>query len=247
MTTTMPGLLALALAAACAGTAAAAPGRDVPVKADSRIEVVYLTAKDCVYCRSWRYTMAGDWGRFSETQTGRNVQLVTVDKVTLRNKMKRDFYPADYAHLYDQAPEFGNAIPAWWVVVDGQPVTRRMGENRWKPDLETLLDKLVAAKLAGGGKVAYAPPPVARPKQVPTSVEDADHVPYLSGRGKEAYRRYLKSETPRAFAISPDGATGWFSGVPEAKAKALASCNAAAIDYSCKLYSVDSAIVFKLD
>jgi hypothetical protein len=245
MEAAMLRMLAIAVGALCA--AALAQARDVPVKRDSRIDVVYLTAKDCVYCRSWRYTMAGDWSRFSETQAGRNVQLVTVDKVTLRNPIKRDHYPAEYGHLYDLAPQFGNSVPAWWVVVDGQPVTRRMGENRWKPDLESLLEKLVAAKLAGGGTVAYNPPPVARPASIPKSVDDADHVPYLSARGKESYRRFLKAEVPRAFALSADGAHGWFSGSDAASAKALASCNASAIDHPCKLYSVDSAVVFKRD
>lgn len=240
-------LTLIAFSLSLIGTVGPAAALDVPVKRDSRIEVVYITAKDCIYCRSWRYTMAGDWGRFSETPAGRSVQLVTVDKVTLRNKVKREHYPTGYGHLYDLSPEFGNSVPAWWVVVDGQPVTRRMGENRWKPDLEPLLEKLVAAKLAGGATVAYAPTPVRRLGRIPTSVEDADHVPYLSGRGKESYRRYLKADSPRAFAVSPDGAHGWFSGNQDASEKALASCNAHAVDHACKLYSVDSAVVFKAD
>jgi len=161
--------------------------------------------------------------------------------------MKRDFYPNQYVHLYERAPQFGNSVPAWWVLVDGVPVTRRAGEDKWKPELEPLLEKLVRAKLAGGASVEHGPVPPARPPIVPQSVGDAENVPFLSARGKEAYRTFLKKELPRAFALSQDGSYAWWSGGTNPRKKALDSCDSHTIDFPCKLYVVDDALVYRFD
>jgi hypothetical protein len=198
----IPGLLVLMGASNAAEWA---------VGKDSRIEVVYITAADCVYCKSWRYTRAGDWARFSRTPAASHVALVTVDKTTLRNFITREHYPAAYGHLFDLAPQFGNVVPAWWVLLDGKPVTRRVGEGNWATGIEPMLEQLVAAKSSGGGLVVHNAPPIRKP-MVPANVADVNNVPYLSARGKESYRRFLVSGLPRAFALSPDGTYSWKSG-----------------------------------
>jgi len=48
--------------------------------------------------------------------------LITVDKGFLRYRLKEDDYPKEYRHLYKEDPNFGKGVPAWWVLVDGQPV-----------------------------------------------------------------------------------------------------------------------------
>jgi len=144
------------------------------------------------------------------------------------------------------APQFGNTLPAWWVVLDGKPVTRRAGENNWKTGIEPILEKLADAKLNGGGVVVHSAPSFPR-LPVPESVADAESVPYLSGHGKESYRKFLASSMPRAFALSPDGAYSWRSGGTDPAKRAVDGCNAFAVDFPCKLYADGDKIVFKLD
>jgi hypothetical protein len=220
---------------------------DIAVRGDSRIDVIYISAADCVNCKSWRYMRGGDWARFSETESAKSITLVTVDKVSIRNLMKREFYPKEYGFLFDKSSQFGNNIPAWWVMVDGEPVIRRVGEDRWKVDIEPALEKLVAAKRRNGGTVPTftAIPP--KPAFVPTDIADADRVPYLTAKAKEAYRRFLTTKTPRAFALSPDGSYAWWYGSTEPQKKAVDNCNAMAFDAPCQLYVVDNQVVWKSD
>lgn len=218
---------------------------DIRIKGDSKIEVVYITAADCIYCKSWRYMRTGDWGRFSETETGRAVTLITADKVTLRNTMRKDFYPPEHASLFDNAPKFGNIVPAWWIVVDGVPVLRRVGENRWKTEVEPALETLVLAKKKNGGVVpafTVLPP---KASMIPTDVNDVDNLPYMSDRAKESYRRFLTQPTPRAFALSRDGSYGWWRGGSNPRLKAEEQCNATAMEVACQIYAVDNAVVWR--
>lgn len=217
------------------------------VKPDSHIDVVYLTAKDCIYCKSWRYMGAGDWARFSETKTAQSVNLVTVEKGTLRNEIKRDDYAPEHRNLYDAAPKFGNTLPAWWVLLDGKPVMRALGENRWKEKIEPVLENLVRTKLKGGGPMEYAASVPPKPTSVPSNVEDVENVPYLSGSGKDSYRRWLNARLPRAFALSPDGVFYWWGGGGTPVQKALDGCNANAVDRPCVIYASDREVIFKID
>lgn len=119
------------------------------VKPESRIEIVYISASDCSYCRSWRYTLNGGWKRFSQKPEAQYVHLITVDKGLLRFRIKEDDYPKGYRHLYKEAPRFGNVVPAWCVLVDGQPVLYGAGEKNWDTTVEPAIIDLVAQKLAG--------------------------------------------------------------------------------------------------
>jgi hypothetical protein len=242
-----PLLHAFALLAAAIGTqvlAAAPPAIPLQVRADSRIEVVYLTAPDCVYCKSWRHMRTGDWTRYSESPTGRDVKLVTVEKQTLRMPIEKRHYPAEYAQLHEKAPQFGNVVPAWWVVLDGVPVMRRVGEGRWREEVEPVLDQLVKAKQSGGALVKYTPPYRPLPAKLSDSPADVASVPYLGDGARKAYAEFLKRASPRAFALSADGAYGWRSGGDDPARKALENCGSRS-EYPCKLYVVDDKVVFK--
>ncbi len=124
------------------------------VKPDSRIEIVYIHANDCPYCRSWRYTLNGGWKRFSQKPEAKYVNLITVDKGFLRYPLKENDYPEGYRHLYKIAPNFGKGVPAWWVLVDGQPILRNGGERNWDTTVEPTIIDLVTKKLAGGGTIS---------------------------------------------------------------------------------------------
>jgi hypothetical protein len=219
---------------------------DLTVRKESRIDIVYITAADCVNCKSWRYMRNGDWARFSDTSAAQQVNLITIDKTTLRNRIERSHYPAEYAHLFDVAPQFGNTVPAWWIVLDGKPVARRVGESNWKKGIEPVLEKLAAARQNGGGLVVHETARPPKPTTVPESVVDADNVPYLSASGRESYRKFLASTLPRAFALSPDGAFSWRSGGTDAAVKAMDTCNSLAVEFPCQLYAVDNKIIFKI-
>jgi hypothetical protein len=106
----------------------------------------------------------------------------------------------------------------------------------------------LAAAIAGGLGIS------ARPIAGFAPLESVDAVPYLRAGGREAYGRFLKSETPRAFAVAPNGAFGWAT--PRAgmsyKARqnfdpierALERCNQRA-DGQCHLYAVDERVVWR--
>ncbi|MBI2769412.1 MAG: hypothetical protein HYX47_07310 [Burkholderiales bacterium] len=81
---------------------------------------------------------------------------------------------------------------------------------------------------------------------------DIDAIPYLSDKGREAYREYLTRPTPKAFALSASGY--WFSAwtlVPIDKTmptdpveRAVFGCNRAGSPTPCKLYAVNGAVVW---
>jgi hypothetical protein len=234
--------IAVVLSTVLAGGAHAATQHQV--RPDSRIEVVYLTAPDCVYCKSWRYMRTGDWSRFADSPAGREVKLVTVEKQTLRMPIEKRHYPEALAKLHDVAPQFGNVVPAWWVVLDGVPVMRRLGENRWREEIEPVLEQLVKAKQAGGGVYAYAPAVAAMPKKLAERPQDVAGVPYLTESGRRSYASFLAKPSPRAFALSADGAHAWRSGGEDPAKKALDNCNARS-ELACRLFVVDDKVVFR--
>jgi hypothetical protein len=82
-------------------------------------------------------------------------------------------------------------------------------------------------------------------------IDDIDAIPYLSDRGREAYRNWLNLPTPRAFAIAPNGTFSFTSGLRPPQAndpsdptdRALAVCERSA-RLPCKLYAVNGAVVW---
>jgi serine protease Do len=97
-----------------------------------------------------------------------------------------------------------------------------------------------------------APPPTAAsaPKPVRT-LNDANQVPYLSAKGREAYREWLTRPFPRAFAMAPSGHY-WasYGAVPldtslpvDLAERAQMGCQRNA-KQSCKVYAVDDRVVW---
>jgi hypothetical protein len=143
--------LRLLLAAGALGWITSAHAGDLDVKPDSRIEILYLSANDCRYCRSWQLFT---WKRFSQTPEAQYVRLIKVDRGSLRFSVSENDYPKEYRHLYQKAPGFGNTVPAWWVLLDGQPIMRSVGGSDWDSRVEPTLVQLVTKKLAGGGTLS---------------------------------------------------------------------------------------------
>jgi len=81
----------------------------------------------------------------------------------------------------------------------------------------------------------------------PAPVLDAAAVPYLSPAGRADYLRFLQQATPRAFAVSPEGAWGWAAAIgddPQRTAdRAIENCrNWGGSD--CRVYAQDLAVVW---
>lgn len=84
------------------------------------------------------------------------------------------------------------------------------------------------------------------------AVEDVDALPYLSDRGRAAYREWLTRPTPKAFAIGTNGY--WYNAwsltpqdttLPsDPNERALAGCVRAG-GVGCKLYAVNGSVVWK--
>lgn len=106
--------------------------------------------------------------------------------------------------------------------------------------------KLLTAVLLGllaspPGAGRAEPPPPAR-----AAVLNADAVPHVGVAGRNDYKRFLQQATPRAFALSPDGAWGWAAALdtPEATdARALEICSSWSAG-GCRVYARDLAVVW---
>ncbi len=234
-------ILFCCLVIVCAGAATA---QQLEVRSNSTIEIIYITAADCVYCRSWRYMRTGGWTRFEEKAEARHVNLVSVDKGGLNSHMKSDYYPEQYRNLYQLSPQFGNFVPAWWLLLDGKPVLRKVGESGWDTVIEPAIIKLVALKSLGGGTIPGFRSASATDVPVITgNVQDATAVPYIGDRGRDDYRTFLSRKSPRAFAISRDGAWGWSNRTQDPQQRALDNCNGNS-EQQCQLYAVDNEVVY---
>ena len=82
-------------------------------------------------------------------------------------------------------------------------------------------------------------------------LEKADAVPFLKEKGRGAYKEFLSTPTPRAFAIAPNGA--WASSsrsVPGSRQQvdvvgyAMENCNRRG-NGECKLYALDERVVWR--
>ena len=97
---------------------------------------------------------------------------------------------------------------------------------------------------------ARAEPPRVPALNVPVlnvPVLDATAVPHLGTEGREDYARFLQQATPRAFALSPEGAWGWAAALPDAAATAARAVELCASwgGSGCKLYAQDLAVVWQ--
>ncbi|TCZ64378.1 hypothetical protein [Roseicella aquatilis] len=75
---------------------------------------------------------------------------------------------------------------------------------------------------------------------------DPATVPHLGAAGREDYARFLVQATPRAFALSPEGAWGWAAAQPDmaaTEARALELCGSWG-GSGCRIYARDLEVVW---
>ncbi len=209
--------------------------------AQSVIEVVYLTSPDCGYCRSWRHLRNGGWARAQDSGLAAHVRLVEVIKRTLRDPIGADHYPEALRFLHQRHPGMGNRIPAWWVLVDGQPVWGGVGEGTWDVSIAPLLDELARARAAGGAVVALKRPAL-RPDWNGAARAGqplrADMLPMEGEQLRQTVQAYLDMPTPKALALSEAGEADYQAGAGDVAQRVLSRC-AARSAFRCHLLAVD--------
>ena len=77
-------------------------------------------------------------------------------------------------------------------------------------------------------------------------LDDVAAVPYMGELGRRAYREYLAKMTPRAFAVSANGAWCWAEEGEDPDGRALATCEKKS-KQPCSLYSIDEKVVWRAD
>lgn len=118
----------------------------------------------------------------------------------------------------------------------------RDGEKIWWRETEPFLKQIGMPT-----EVRYA---VAAQPTLPDSnfakLDDVDAVPYMGEPGRSGYREYLARLTPRAFAVSANGAWCWAEEGEDPNARALATCEKKG-QQPCRLYSIDEKVVWRAD
>jgi dienelactone hydrolase len=110
------------------------------------------------------------------------------------------------------------------------------GFSTWRP----VVDRFLAG-------IGFPPPHAidAPPSTGFARLDEASRIPYVKEEVKtDGYKKFLDSDIPRAFAISPSGAWGWRNGNPDAPQQAIENCQKFS-KAPCRLYAVDDAVVWK--
>ncbi|WP_426109810.1 dienelactone hydrolase family protein [Massilia sp. PWRC2] len=118
----------------------------------------------------------------------------------------------------------------------------RDGEKIWWRETEQFLRRI---GMPTTELYAVAPAP-GLPKTDFALLDDVDAVPFLHEAGRSAYRDYLGKQSPRAFALSANGAWCWAEDGEDPDLRALATCEAKG-GQRCRLYSVDNNVVWRDD
>ena len=118
----------------------------------------------------------------------------------------------------------------------------REGEKIWWKETEQFL---ISIGMPTRERYAVSPPP-SMPKSDFATLDDVDAVPFLREAGRSAYREYLGKLSPRAFALSANGAWCWAEDGEDPDVRALATCEAKG-GQRCRLYSVDNNVVWRDD
>ena len=115
----------------------------------------------------------------------------------------------------------------------------RDGEKIWWRDTERFLKQI---GMPTEERYAVTAQP-SLPKSDFAKLDDVDAVPYVNEHGRSAYREYLAKMTPRAFAVSANGAWCWAEEGEDPDSRALATCEQKG-GQPCRLYSVDEQVVW---
>lgn len=118
-------------------------------------------------------------------------------------------------------------------------VGSRDGVGIWWPETERFLQQLGMPT----DEVVALPEAPTIPRSDYAALDNIDALPYVTDKGREAYRSFLSKSLPRAFAISPSGGWSWAEEGDDPVQRVLANCEKNS-GQPCKLYAVDDYVVW---
>jgi hypothetical protein len=112
-----------------------------------RVEVVYLGANDCPFCRHWEASRKHE---LLASPEGKAAAYHEVHGDTLRRPIEAKHYPAELKWLGEQlGPQRG--VPRFVLVVDGRVALNVMGTEAYQAVFLPALRRAVAEKEPTGG------------------------------------------------------------------------------------------------
>ena len=106
------------------------------------IEVFYLGAPDCPYCRQWESrTRAG----FLASPEGKAVTYIEIRGETLRQPIEARHYPPKYKWVYDQVGD-SRGVPRFLLAVDGQVRHSAFGTDGFEKVFLPALRRILAQR-----------------------------------------------------------------------------------------------------
>lgn len=194
-------------------------------------------------CVAWESVLARAFGSYAKTST--------VPSLWFYGDNDSYWQPWLYREMHQKYLEGGGrarlvAFGAFGSDSHGL-FSARAGLPIWLPEVEAFLSELGLPnrKVHSLALAQHATPAPAATGFAPASDEKA--LPYVKPAARDGYLKYLASEAPKAYAISPMGAWAYTSARSDAMRAALERCNGYAKDNSCRLYAVDDAVVWVKD
>jgi hypothetical protein len=106
------------------------------------IEVFYLGAPDCRYCRQWESRTRP---AFLTSPEGKAVTYVEIRGETLRQPIEARHYPAKYQWVYEQVGD-SRGVPRFLLAVDGKVVHSAFGTDGFEMVFLPALRKVLARR-----------------------------------------------------------------------------------------------------
>jgi hypothetical protein len=107
------------------------------------VEVFYLGAPDCPYCRQWESRTRP---AFLASPEGKAVTYVEIRGETLRQPIEARHYPAKYQWVYEQVGD-SRGVPQFLLAEDGRVMHRAFGTDGFEKVFLPALRKVLARRL----------------------------------------------------------------------------------------------------
>jgi hypothetical protein len=96
-----------------------------PVRAESKVQFVYVGGWDCPYCTEWKNNYKAAWLASPEYKRSTYTE---VDAPKLREAYQERYWPGDLKPILDQLPR-KSGTPRYIVVKDGKVVSNQFGNS----------------------------------------------------------------------------------------------------------------------
>ncbi len=214
-------------------------------EANSAVTVVYWGSRDCRWCTYWESSASGLETEFRASTIFPSLTYHVIRNPWLNSPYGEGDFSDNQRWLWNLAANGSFRLPrvrpTWSVFVGRNHVRNYIGTKAWKEAALPAIQRLVVAGNDSSEtliQVLSELQPSASGQKI--AVTDIDAVPYLDRAGKDAYREWLARATPRAFALSLDGA--WGRG--RRPDDAMKYCQRYA-EEPCELYAVNSDVVWR--